>query len=137
MSRMPRKRPCASCPYRKDVPSGVWAESEYEKLPQYDGEIHEQIEKGALATFGCHQADGHLCAGWTGHRDPSELLAVRLAVNAGHIPEAVLDYTTDVPLWSSGQEAAEHGMAEIDAPSEKADRIINKLLTNVPGVTLG
>lgn len=137
MSRMPRKRPCASCPYRKDVPSGVWAESEYVKLPQYDGEVGEQIEKGAFATFGCHQADGHLCAGWAGHRDPSELLAVRMAINSGHIPEAVLDYTTDVPLWSSGQEAAEHGMAEIDAPSEKADRIINKLLTNVPGVTLG
>lgn len=28
----PRKTPCASCPYRKDVPSGVWEASEYEKL---------------------------------------------------------------------------------------------------------
>ena len=27
-----RSQPCSSCPYRKDVPSGVWAHHEYEKL---------------------------------------------------------------------------------------------------------
>ena len=34
--RPPAKSPCGSCPYRQDVPSGVWAASEYEKLPAYD-----------------------------------------------------------------------------------------------------
>jgi hypothetical protein len=32
----PAPKPCESCPYRKDVPSGVWSEGEYRKLPQYD-----------------------------------------------------------------------------------------------------
>jgi len=137
MSKLPRKRPCASCPYRRDVPSGVWSEGEYVKLPSYDGEITDQIENGGMATFGCHQADGHLCAGWVGHRDPYELIALRLAVGSGHVDEAVFDYKTDVPLFCSGQEACDHGMAEIDAPGEKADRIIRKLLEHVPGTSLG
>ena len=51
---------CASCPYRKDVPSGIWEQSEYDKLPKYDGETWEQA--GAL--FMCHLRDGCLCGGW-------------------------------------------------------------------------
>jgi hypothetical protein len=32
MTSGPRKTPCASCPYRRDCPSGVWSEDEYAKL---------------------------------------------------------------------------------------------------------
>jgi hypothetical protein len=28
----PRRRPCSSCPYRRDVPSGLWSAEEYDKL---------------------------------------------------------------------------------------------------------
>lgn len=136
--KVPRKRPCASCPYRKDVASGVWAQSEYDKLPGYDGDITEQIEANAMAPFGCHQQDGHLCAGWVGYHDPYDMLALRLAVGGGHVDPAVFEYTTDVPLWSSGQEAADHGMLEIDAPGVKAERTIEKLnRLNLPGMTSG
>jgi hypothetical protein len=38
-------RPCASCPYRKDVPSGIWAAHEYTKLLAYDGDILDQLAK--------------------------------------------------------------------------------------------
>nr|WP_280343300.1 DUF6283 family protein [Nocardia neocaledoniensis] len=31
----PAPRPCVSCPYRRDVPSGVWDFGEYEKLRGY------------------------------------------------------------------------------------------------------
>lgn len=36
--RGPAPQPCASCPYRRDVPSGIWAAEEYAKLPAYDAD---------------------------------------------------------------------------------------------------
>jgi len=124
----PRKRPCASCPYRKDVPSGVWDEEEYDKLPLYDGEIAEQAEKGGVAAFGCHQGDGSICSGWLGHRDPLDLLAVRLGISNGRLDESCAEYTTTVPLFESGAEASEHGKREIENPSEKAASTIGKIV---------
>lgn len=118
-----RPAPCVSCPYRVDVPSGVWDRTEYEKLPEYDGETFEQ----SVAVFSCHQRDETVCAGWLGHRDPMDLLAVRIAVASGHLPEAALDYTTRVPLWPTGEAAAEHGMRDIEDPGPEAQRLIRKL----------
>lgn len=122
----PRKSPCASCPYRKNVPSGVWDESEYEKLPRYDGEIFEQSTD---AIFMCHQGCGDVCSGWLGHRDPSELLAVRLGLMSEHLDPSCLDYSTTVLLFESGVEAAEHGMKDIDAPRDAAMAVIGKIAT--------
>lgn len=124
-SSTPRVTPCASCPYRKNVPSGVWDEEEYQKLPQYDGPISEQN----MTPFGCHQSDGHLCSGWVAHTgDPLDLLAVRLGILTGNIDPLTVDYTTKVPLFGSGAEAAEHGMKEITAPGPKATKVIEKLI---------
>lgn len=117
----PAKRPCGSCPYRRDVPSGVWHRSEYEKLPRYDGETWDQ----PVGAFFCHQQDGHLCAGWVGCHDMEETMALRppfFQMN-GLEPEdvqAALDYECPVPLFESGQEAADHGMRDLESPSEKA-----------------
>jgi hypothetical protein len=120
-----RPTPCASCPYRKNVPSGVWHESEYEKLKEYDGETHEQT---SMNVFACHQADGQICSGWLGHRDPLDLLAVRIGLSYGTLDGTVAEYTTTVPLFGSGAEAAEHGMREIENPGEKAAGVINKII---------
>lgn len=120
----PRKSPCASCPYRKGVPSGVWHESEYDKLPLYDGETWGQ----STHAFLCHQGDGDVCSGWLGHRDPYDLLAVRLGVSAGTLDESCLDYRTPVPLFASGAEAGAHGKAQITTPSPKAEATIEKIL---------
>jgi len=120
------KAPCKSCPYRRDVPSGVWAASEYEKLPDYDGEITDQLRNGATALFGCHQANGDLCAGWVGTHGPHNLLALRL--HAGVVHRSVWDYESPVPLFSSGQEACDHGKALIDVPNEGAKRIVKRLM---------
>lgn len=120
----PRDRPCASCPYRRDVPSGVWEASEYSKLPAYDADTSEQPP----AIFMCHQADETVCAGWLGHADPAQLLAVRLGVATGTLDPAALDYTTDVPLFPSGADAAAHGVAEIDRPGDRARRVAGKIL---------
>lgn len=120
----PRKNPCASCPYRKNVPSGVWDASEYQKLPGYDGETYEQE---AVATFMCHQQDGCVCSGWLAHRDPEEMLAVRLGLIRGDLDPRCLDYTTDVPLFESGAEAAAHGMKQFSNPRDDAVAVINKI----------
>jgi hypothetical protein len=44
------------------------------------------------------------------------------------VVEALLDYSTDVPLFGSGTEAAAHGLADIDAPGEAAARQMSRLL---------
>lgn len=127
MSACPAKRPCGSCPYRRDVPSGVWADEEYAKLPPYDQPTHEQ----PMAAFFCHQQDGRLCAGWVAVHDMVESIGLRLAVLAGHVDaddlDAILDYETDVPLFASGAEAAEHGRREVDVPGAQAVRTIQRL----------
>lgn len=125
--KLPAKNPCGSCPYRRDVPSGVWAEEEYAKLPQYDGPTFDQPP----GVFMCHQQDGRICAGWAGCHDMYESMAVRLAVLDGRIKEddvdALLDYTTPTPLFASGVEAAAHGRAEIESPSARARKTVDKL----------
>jgi Family of unknown function (DUF6283) len=120
--------PCGSCPYRRDVPSGLWAASEYDRLANYDGEINSQVLAGAWAMFGCHQGDGSTCRGWLGHRDPVELLAVRLAILRQEVEPTALSYRTDVPLFASGAQAAEHGRRDLDAPSERAQDAAVKIV---------
>lgn len=120
----PSKAPCGTCPYRRDVPSGVWDASEYEKLPLYDGDTTQQIMGGSIALFFCHQNDGHLCAGWAGCHDTNHLAALRF--NAVH-PET-FGYVSPAPLFSSGAEAAEHGMRDIDNPSPEARLAVAKLM---------
>ncbi|QIG66761.1 hypothetical protein EVB27_091 [Rhizobium phage RHph_TM16] len=110
--------PCKSCPYRKDVASGVWEAHEYEKLKAYDGEILDQVIAGATAVFLCHQQNNALCSGWLACHGPENLLAMRL--NHRIVHHDTYMYETDVPVFSSGTEAAEHGMRDIEAPSEKA-----------------
>jgi len=76
----------------------------------------------------CHQGDSHVCAGWLGHADPSELLAVRIGISQGHLDPACAEYETDVPLFASGQEAAAHGVRDIRTPSEDAVATIEKVV---------
>lgn len=115
------KAPCVSCPYRQDVPSGVWAPEEYAKLPQYDGQTWEQSPN----LFLCHQKDGHLCAGWLATHDKDHLLALRF--HGAEVDPAVFDYTSPVPVFASGAEAAAHGLAEIVDPSPAAQKVIDQL----------
>lgn len=128
----PAPRPCASCPYRRDVPSGVWAPEEYQKLPAYDRDTMGQPPQ----VFLCHQAGrgddrARVCAGWAGCHDTGNLLALRFAAITGSMaPESVgatLDYESPVPLFSSGAEAARHGLAEVDRPGEHAARAMAKI----------
>lgn len=125
--KRPAPSPCGSCPYRQDVPSGVWADEEYAKLPEYDGPLWSQPP----SVFCCHQQDGRVCAGWAGVHDMDENLGLRLAVHADLMSveeaEATLDYESPVPLFESGAAAAEHGLAEVEKPGPLAGRLIVKL----------
>lgn len=125
---LPAAAPCGSCPYRTDVPSGVWHPSEYEKLPKFDQPTALQ----PMGVFMCHQVDGRICAGWAGCRDMTHSLGVRIAVVDGTLDpdqaDALNVYTTPVPLFASGQEAAEHGLADVDNPSPAARRAAGKIL---------
>lgn len=122
------KAPCKSCPYRKDVPSGIWAANEYDKLPSYDGTMADQTLKGGMARFDCHQQDGKLCAGWVGAHGAQNLLAIRLLVLNGRLDPFVLDYQSPVPLFASGKEARAHGKRWIKRPDRRAVRMIQQLL---------
>jgi hypothetical protein len=115
-----RRTPCEACPYRQDVPSGVWSEAEYEKLRPYDGETWEQ-PPGA---FACHAAPARLCHGWavvSARAEHSrESLALRIE-GCPDIPEAA------APLFATHGEAADHGLRAVEAPPDEAVQLAERL----------
>lgn len=124
----PSPRPCVSCPYRKDVPAGVWAAEEYAKLPEYDLSIAQQAVRGSKAAFYCHQADGRLCAGWVGCHGVETLGIRLLSFNVpDEVARAIVEYETDVPLFESGMAACVHGLSGIENPDVRAKALIDKL----------
>jgi hypothetical protein len=115
-------RPCGSCPYRRDVPSGVWAAHEYDKLVDYDQPTWAQPP----ILFMCHQRDGCVCAGWLACHG-GELLALRIGVFSGAVQPALFEYTTDVPVFASGAAAAAHGKRDVKRPNAQAQKLVAKL----------
>jgi Family of unknown function (DUF6283) len=119
--------PCLSCPYRCDVPSGIWAADEYAKLTEYDRPTGEQPP----AIFICHQDNGRLCSGWVGCHDMAASLALRIAsgteIISADVVSETLVYVSPVPLWGSGAAAAAHGIADINDPSPSAVKMITKI----------
>lgn len=120
------RAPCVSCPYRKDVPSGIWSTEEYDKIEPYDNDTWQQPRR----LFMCHQADGCLCRGWLDTHG-GELLGVRIACAKGEIdPEAVtkaLDEGPAVPVFASAADAAKHGRRSIMRPGRKAREMMTKI----------
>lgn len=115
--------PCDSCPYRRDCPSGVWHEAEYEKLRDYDS-------NRAFSLFLCHQTpvigEVTACRGWlTVH---AESVAARLAVCQGLVTDEQRYAPVSVPLFSSGEEAADAGEARIKRPGKAARKMIEKIV---------
>jgi hypothetical protein len=124
----PPKVPCGSCPYRKDVPSGVWERHEYDKLLAYDGSMIEQIGAGGVGLFMCHQRDGNLCGGWLACHGPRNLAAMRLAASVGRVGEEAFDYRTDVKVFKSGAAARRHGIKDVEKPGRRANKMIDGLV---------
>ncbi|MER7617387.1 DUF6283 family protein [Nonomuraea wenchangensis] len=66
----PAEGPCGTCPYRRDVLSGLWAREEYDKLRGYDRPTFAQ----PVTLWLCHQHGRssprrRVCAGWAGYHD--------------------------------------------------------------------
>jgi hypothetical protein len=117
-----RKESCGACPYRRDVPSGVWAAQEYEKLASYDGPTGSQPP----GPFHCHATTEVYCHGWAvvhSRQGPGhELLALRMFPPDGDVPPE------GAPLFKSGTEAAEHGKRDILHPSDEALEVVARLM---------
>lgn len=126
MSEAAHVKPCVSCPYRCDVPSGIWHPDEYAKLPPYDR--NEAFEK-----FMCHSERSKLCRGWLSVH--CESVAVRLCMSKGDVtPEEVFAKPL-VKLFNTGLAAAVHGMKQVNRPGKKAREMIaslTKKLTSAP-----
>lgn len=120
-----KPEPCQTCPYRKDVPSGVWSEEEYEKLRGYD---EPDFLAASLDFFLCHQSTVAGCAiackGWLTVQ--SDSIAVRLALARG---ELTLEDCAPpkVALHESGNAAADFGERDLKRPKRKALQVIRKL----------
>lgn len=127
----PAAAPCKSCPYRIDVPSGIWAAHEYAKLPPYDLPTFAQPPQ----LFMCHQRDGCLCAGWLACHGQQERGHELLALRIDPPDPSAWSYQSPVPVFKSGYEAAKHGMAKIKKPGEKAVRAITRLTKKLRRVT--
>ena len=82
-----------------------------------------------FAVFACHATPEHYCHGWAvvhmsrGHEH--DLLALRLH-GCPEIPPA------GVPLFASGNEAADHGQADIEAPTIEARVTVERLTRKYP-----
>lgn len=120
------KNPCATCPYRKDVPSGVWSHEDYEKLRKYDDAPMPTGEN--LGVFLCHNTSvagcNIACKGWLIVHDDS--IAVRLAFVRGQICIGDLK-PPGMPLHESGAAAADFGQKQISRPNRKARSLVAKL----------
>jgi hypothetical protein len=133
----PAPNPCDSCPYRRDVPSGVWSAAEYQKLPEFDLPTGDQ----PFAVFQCHQNDrdsdkARLCAGWVAVHG-EDLMALRIGVLQGRLDASIFDYATKVPLFESGAAACDHGMRDIEHPSAEAVAFVEKICAKRPDAAFG
>lgn len=116
-------KPCASCPYRRDTPAGVWAADEYRKLPAYDDQF------GGGGIFLCHHSstakEKSVCRGWFEVHERN--ITRRLAVMTGKIVVEG-ECPCDVPLYDSGAEACRAGIRGVRRPSKAARAMSKKLL---------
>jgi len=112
--------PCEFCPYRRDVPSGVWSAEGYHKLERYDAETWAQ----PIEWFGCHAHPNWACHGWaivhSRQQGSYELLARRMTPFKLVMPL--------VPLFDSGTQAAHHGLARIKNPGKAARDAVARLM---------
>jgi hypothetical protein len=114
--------PCTSCPYRRDTPPGVWHPEEYNKLRAFD-------DNGAFGAFLCHHSTiverDTVCRGWlTVH---SESVAARLMILRGQITEEQRYAEVAEPLYTTGSEAADAGLAGVEKLTRSAKKVIQRL----------
>jgi len=89
------RKPCGSCPYRKDAPLRLWHPSEFENLLEND----EDTLRGHL--FACHATkkapEQSVCAGWLLDQDRRGLpsIQLRLVLNRSAEARQALEQVSD------------------------------------------
>src|ERR1700755_2439595 len=91
------KRPCRSCPYRKDAPVKLWAEDEFDKVLAGEADLLGSV-------FLCHRNHGGVCVGFLMDQDkrghPS--IALRISLIRHDVTRAYLDsLNSPTPLYPS------------------------------------
>ncbi len=105
-----RKTPCASCPYRRDAPRGMWHPEEFTGVL-----VNDRNPVGAV--FGCHEfnkrpAEEHRpCAGWLLDQKRRNVPNLRLRLMLGNSDEAAQCFN----------EANEDGVDLFDSIKEMID----------------
>lgn len=121
--------PCVTCPYREDVPSGVWAAEEYAKLPPYDRPTFQQ----PAALFMCHQGTGGLCTGWVqshaNREHEFDLLSLRMARDLDNAAVSKVALAEPLlKLFRTGTAAARHGLRKLRKPGREAVEAIGRIV---------
>lgn len=116
------REPCASCPYRRDTPAGIWAAEEYRKLPAWDDDYQPGV-------FLCHHTPlidcQTVCRGWIVVHGNN--LTARLTAMTGVELNAENIKLTKSPLYRSGAEACRAGLRGVAKPKTEAKQVIQKL----------
>lgn len=104
-----RKRPCAECPWRRDIEPGQFPAERYEELRNTTGSRGKEVGIDA-PIFACHKStEGQEtpCAGWLAAVG-FDSLGVRIAAAQGRIPPEALRPGPDwPPLFDNYEEMAE------------------------------
>ena len=109
------RRPCAECPWRKDVPTGHFAAERFKALAETAYDLSTRI-------FACHKsAEEHptICAGFLS-RGADHNLTVRVAYGRGELKQA--DRTGDLPLYDDYRAMAVANGVAADEPILKLCR---------------
>lgn len=117
------REPCASCPYRRDTPPGIWDASEYRKLPAWD------TQWGGNGVFLCHHTPlidrKTVCRGWIVVHG-NNLQARMTAMGGVELTEENVK-PTQAPLYDSGSQACRAGLRGVSRPKPEAKAVIQKL----------
>lgn len=115
--------PCATCPFRKDTPPGIWSAEEYKRLSAWDGGGIEGMNR---SVFLCHSASTperqFACRGWM------EVCHQNIGVRLSMLRIKFNPSPTKVPLYKSGMAARRAGLRGVKRPGAKALAAIKKLL---------
>lgn len=78
--------PCATCPYLRTSPLGLWDATEFENLVEHD------LDEVGGAAFGCHKKDGSLCRGWLADQKRRGVPSIQLRLRLCTDPSALATF---------------------------------------------
>ncbi len=115
MTKFTKKKPCNSCPYRKDTSLQIWHREEFERLLENEKDYIGKV-------YGCHKKDGCACTGWLMLQDKNYFpsMALRLELTFQGIDRTYLDaLNSPSPLYESVEEMCAANYPDLLSNSDK------------------